>query len=89
MAKYVNSQEVRERLGCTRQFVHIVATRENWGVKDGNRPYYYLLQDVETYLLDRDHTERAKTEFNKSMRGLIRHDANGYNQNCPVCKKEK
>ena len=88
MAKYVSSLEIREFLGCTRQYIHILAQRENWRIKDFNRPHYYLETDVQAYFLNRNHTQRAKTEFNKKIRGMIRHDENGYSKNCPVCRWE-
>ena len=87
MTKYVSSQEIRKMWGCTRQHVSYVANRESWRVRDWNRPYWFNLDDVQLFLLSKDHSERARSEYGLRFRGLIRHNESGLNEDCPVCKE--
>jgi len=86
MTKYVSSVSLREYLGISRQRVHQIAAWENWRVKDYNRPYWFEYDQVQEYLLNREHSEIAREKYKKRFRGLIRHPE-GYNKKCPVCKE--
>ena len=86
MTKYVSSQELRRTWECTRQAINYIANRENWRVRDYNRPYWYNVEDVQKFILSRDHSDRAKDEYGLRFRGLLRHE-NGFNEDCPVCKE--
>ena len=87
MTKYICSQEIRKMWGCTRQAVSYIASRENWRVRDFNRPYWYVLDDVNLFLLSKDHSERSRSEYDLKFRGLLRHNESGFNEDCPVCNE--
>ena len=91
MTKYVLSTEVVRAWKCSKQFVASVAKREGWRVKPpGDRPYWYRLHDVEMYMLNRDHSERARKEYGHKFRGMLRHDGvYKLNNKCPVCLQLK
>lgn len=89
MTKYVCSREVREILGgLTRQRINAIAHDNEWRFKDYNRPYWYNLDDVKEYMHNKDHTQRAKKKYNWTVKGLIRHDENGFSSQCPVCRDD-
>jgi hypothetical protein len=85
MTKYVCSQELRESWDCTRQAISNIANREGWRVRNYDRPHWYNVDDVQLYLLSKDHSKRARSEHGLKFRGLIRHNELGYNEDCPVC----
>ena len=86
--KWVNSREIVKTWGVSRQRIYQIAHQENWRRKDGNRPYWYNLQDVEDYIRNLNHSARSK-EMGLTFRGLLRHDENGFNNKCLVCREAK
>ena len=85
MTKWVNSQEIVKTWGVSRQRVHQIARVENWRRKDNERPYWFDLEDVNNYIRDLNHSVRSK-EMGATFRGLLRHDENGFNPKCLVCR---
>lgn len=83
--EYVSSKTVREYFGWTRAMCSRVALREGWRIKDGQRPHFYVVQDVNDYLISREHTQRADEQGLWRSRGLIRHK-DGYSAFCPICQ---
>ena len=86
VGRYVSVEEIRHKLGVTRQRVHRLAIRWAWRKKNWERPYWYNLDDVQQYLRDRDHTQRSR-EMGATFRGILFHDEGGFHMKCLVCRQ--